>query len=101
MGIQPTQGNEKRLLLVLLSVPNRIVIPRGCDFFDSCGFYKPNQKIFQNSHQAVITERSASQIYRLTEGFWRGVEEPVPSIAEGTPRMVVGRCSSELSGPKT
>ena len=43
-------------------------------------------------------ERSASQIYRITEGLWRGVEEPVLSGVEGTPAMLVGRCSSELSG---
>ena len=28
----------------------------------------------------------------------RAVEEPVLSVAEGTPAMLVGRCSSELSG---
>jgi hypothetical protein len=33
---------------------NKIVIPRGCDFFDFYGFDTPNQKIFQNSHKAVI-----------------------------------------------
>jgi hypothetical protein len=27
MGLWPTQGDEKLLILVLLSVPNRIVIP--------------------------------------------------------------------------
>src|SRR5712675_1825194 len=43
-------------------------------------------------------ERSASRIYRLTEGLQRVVEEPVLSEAEGTPRMLVGRCSSQLSG---
>src|SRR5882757_8268829 len=43
-------------------------------------------------------ERSASRIYRLTEGLQRVVEEPVLSVAEGTPRMLVGRCSSQLSG---
>jgi hypothetical protein len=29
MGLRPTQADEKLLLLVLLSVPNRIVIPTG------------------------------------------------------------------------
>jgi hypothetical protein len=47
--------------------------------------------------EAVIL-RSASQIYRITEDLWRAVEEPVPSVAEGTPAMLVGRCSSQLSG---
>ena len=32
--------------------------------------------------------------------LWRGVEEPVLSEAEGTPAMLVGRCSWELSGRK-
>jgi hypothetical protein len=32
--------------------------------------------------------------------LWRGVEEPVPSVAEGTPAMLVCRCSCELSGRK-
>ena len=40
----------------------------------------------QNRHPAcpgLPWERSASQIYRLTEGIWRAVEEPVLSVAEG------------------
>jgi hypothetical protein len=52
----------------------------------------------QNSPQNRHPERSASRIYCLTEGLWRAVEEPVPSVAEGTPRMLVGRCASGLSG---
>src|ERR1700733_14322381 len=35
-----------------------------------------------------------------TEALWRGVEEPVPSVAEGTPAMLVGRCFWELSDRK-
>jgi hypothetical protein len=41
----------------------------------------------QNRHPAcpgLPWERSASQIDRLTEGFLRGVEEPVLSEVEGT-----------------
>jgi hypothetical protein len=34
-------------------------------------------------------ERSASQIYRVTQGVWRGVEEPVLSVAEGTSEMLI------------
>ena len=48
----------------------------------------------QNRHP----ERSASQTYHLKEDLRRGVEEPVPSGVEGTPRMLVDRCSSERSG---
>ncbi len=58
-------------------------------------------KLPQDRHPAcpgLPWERSASQIYRLTKGSWRAVEEPVPSIAEGTPRVLVSRRSSELSG---
>ena len=48
----------------------------------------------QNRHP----ERSASKIYRLTQDLKRGVEEPVLSVVEGTPAMLIGRCSSQLSG---
>jgi hypothetical protein len=34
-------------------------------------------------------ERSASQIDRVTQRLWRGVEEPVLSVAEGTPAVVI------------
>jgi hypothetical protein len=37
-------------------------------------------KLPQNRHP----ERSASQMDRVTQRLWRGVEEPVPSVAEGT-----------------
>ena len=40
-----------------------------------CGFIDLSVEVLdfkQNRHP----ERSASQIYRLTEGFWRGVEGP-------------------------
>jgi hypothetical protein len=38
MGLWPAQADEKLLLLVLLSVPNRIVIPTGAypDFLPRC-----------------------------------------------------------------
>ena len=42
----------------------------GCFFF----------KLLQTRHP----ERSASQMDRVTQRLWRGVEEPVPSVAEGT-----------------
>ena len=41
----------------------------------------------QNRHPAcpgLPWERSASQIHRVTQRLWRGVEEPVLSVAEGT-----------------
>ena len=34
-------------------------------------------------------ERSASHIYRMTQFLWRGVEEPVLSVAEGTPAVLI------------
>src|ERR1700727_886710 len=37
-------------------------------------------KLPQNRHP----ERSASQIDRVTQRLWRGAEEPVLSVAEGT-----------------
>jgi len=76
---------------------HKIVILRACDFFDRFAFLR-RPDVFQFPPKRRHPERSASQIYRITEGLWRGVEEPVPSVAEGTPAMLVGRCSSELSG---
>ena len=34
-------------------------------------------------------ERSASQINRMTQPLWRGVEEPVLSVAEGTSAVLI------------
>src|SRR5580704_13563530 len=42
-------------------------------------------KLPQNRHP----ERSASQMDRVTQRLWRAVEEPVPSVAEGTPRVLL------------
>ena len=39
----------------------------------------------QNPHP----ERSALQIDRVTQQLWRGVEEPVLSVAEGTSAVLV------------
>ena len=50
--------------------------------------------------KVTASERSALQIYRKQRALWRGVEEPVPSAAEGTPAMLVCRCSWERSGRK-
>ena len=50
--------------------------------------------------KVTASERSAARIYRITDGLWRAVEEPVLSVAEGTPAMLVGRCSSQLSSHK-
>jgi hypothetical protein len=52
----------------------------------------------QRNQKVTTSERSASRISCLTEGLQRVVEEPVLSEAEGTPRMLVARCSSRLSG---
>ena len=55
----------------------------------------------QNRHPAcpgLPWERSASQTYRLIEDLRRGVEEPVLSVAEGTPTMLNRRSSPGLSG---
>jgi hypothetical protein len=39
----------------------------------------------QNRHP----ERSAPQICRVIQSLWRGVEEPVLSVAEGTSAMLI------------
>jgi hypothetical protein len=46
--------------------------------------------VFQSPPETRHPERSASQIYRITEGFM--------ARSRRTPAMLVGRCSSELSG---
>src|SRR6202046_3732384 len=46
--------------------------------------------IFQSPRKRRHPERSASQIYRITQGFM--------ARSRRTPAMLVGRCSSELSG---
>src|SRR5271163_2867791 len=52
------------------------VIPRACDFFDLFVFFAHLTKCFQPPPQSRHPERSASHIYRITEGLWRGVEGP-------------------------
>jgi hypothetical protein len=39
--------------------------------------------------KVVILKRSASPIDRVTQRLWRGVEEPVPSVAEGTSAVLI------------
>jgi hypothetical protein len=55
---------------------HKIVILRGCDFFDFPRFCHAQPDCSLKLPQGRHPERSASQIYRLTEGFWRGVEGP-------------------------
>jgi hypothetical protein len=77
-----------------------IVILRACDFFDLFVFSAYPTSCISSPRQIRHPERSASQIYPKQRALWRGVEEPVPNVAEGTPAMFVGRCSWELSGRK-
>ena len=47
--------------------------------------------------QSRHPERSAARIYRIADGLWRGVFEPVLSVAEGTPEKCLScLCRSEL-----
>jgi hypothetical protein len=79
MGLRPTQGDEKSLrpaTTLYRTVAPSFVIPRGCDFFDfSCFWYTPPE-CFSELPQDRHPERSASRIYRLTEGLQRVVEGP-------------------------
>src|ERR1700684_2498033 len=68
------------------------VIPRACDFFESSRVFCTRPDVFQFPPKNRHPERSASQIYRITEGFM--------ARSRRTPEMLVGRCSSELSGHK-
>ena len=71
------------------SVTLPFVIPRACDFFDLFAFFAPDQMFFQSPQKRRHPERSASQIYRITEAFM--------ARSRRTPAMLVGRCSSQLS----
>jgi hypothetical protein len=68
-------GSSRDGLRVALGVVPKALTYLGC--FSS--------QFPQNCHP----ERSASQIYRVTQRLWRGVEEPVPSVAEGTPAVLI------------
>ena len=50
--------------------------------------------------KGVILSEAPPRIYRITDGLWREVEEPLPSAVEGTPTMRAGRCSWKLSEHK-
>src|SRR5271163_3425039 len=77
------------------------VFPRGirlapeallsCPLQTACLFHKAltcpgcfSSILPQNRHP----ERSASQIDRVTQRLWRGVDEPVPRVAEGTSALL-------------
>ena len=69
----------------------------GCDFFDLlCFFNRPD--VFQSPPETRHPERSASQIYRITEGFMARSRRACPERSRGNPGDAVGRCSSKLSG---
>jgi hypothetical protein len=55
-----------------------------------------SRTFFVKLPQTRHPERSASQIDRVTQRLWRGVEEPVPRVAEGTSRCLFCPCCSEL-----
>ncbi len=66
------------------------VILRACDFFDLFVLFLHLTGCFSTPPQNRHPERSASQIYHITEGSM--------ARSRRTPAMLVGRCSSELSG---
>src|SRR5271170_7493070 len=98
MNCHPNQSEAKwRDLRLTHPAPNTdgsvalsFVIPRACDFFDLFAFFAPDQMFFSPPPKRRYPERSASQIYRITEGFM--------ARSRRTPAMLVGRCSSQLSG---
>jgi hypothetical protein len=85
---------------VVFKPPNKAVILRGCDFLDLFVLLHIQPAALQAPRQSRHPERSASRIYRKQRALWRGVEEPVPSVAEGTPAMLLCRCSWEFSARK-
>jgi len=58
-----------------MEAPPPFVIPRGCDFLIFVVLAHPTRRFFKTPTRPSSL-RSASQIYRLTEGFWRAVEGP-------------------------
>jgi hypothetical protein len=54
--------------------------------------------VFQSHPKRRHPERSASRIYRITERFMARSRRACPERSRGNPAMLVGRCSSELSG---
>jgi hypothetical protein len=70
----------------------KFVILRACDFFDLSCLPHIQLAVLQAPQQSRHPERSASQICRITKGFM--------ARSRRTPAMLVGRCSSELSGHK-
>src|SRR3984957_17175903 len=71
---------KRRLTFVIPSTVTFSIFSRFCT--------RPD--IFQSPRKGRHPERSASQIYRITQGFM--------ARSRRTPAMFVGRCSSELSG---
>jgi hypothetical protein len=74
---------------VLLQNCHKNVILRACDFFNLLVFPAYSTSCIQALRQSRHPERSASQIYRVTQRFWRGVEGPR--------RCFTYPCCSELS----
>ena len=56
--------------------------------FAWCRVACTRNRMFFNPKQTRHPERSAAQICRITSALWRAVEEPVPSVAEGTPAVL-------------
>jgi hypothetical protein len=54
--------------------------------------------VFNFLHKAVILSEAPRRSIAYRRALWLGVEEPILSVAEGTPAMLVARCYSELSG---
>jgi hypothetical protein len=96
--LQEVRTNTHRSRNSALSVPDCLGLPgaqerRGCRptdlsklaLFRLRSFECFSSKLPQKRHP----ERSGSKIYRVIQRLWRGVEEPVPSAAEGTPAVLV------------
>jgi hypothetical protein len=76
------------------------VILRACDFFDLFVFSAYPISCFKPPDKAVILSEALRRSIANRGLYSAEPEEPVPSAAEGTPAMLVGRCSWELSGRK-
>jgi hypothetical protein len=113
---------QSRYLLFLFRFSHRIVILRACDFIDFhvksssfktrlssraqpiCGAPRlPHKGLRSVSSPTESSSLSGapSPIHRVIQRLWRGVEEPVLSVAEGTSAVLILPMPLGPSGPAT
>ena len=77
-----------------IKLPTELVVLRACDFFDLFVFSAYSTSCIQAPRQIVILSGAPHRLNRVTQRLWRGVEEPVLSVAEGTSKVLNYPCCS-------